>query len=295
LLSRAFQIVLNENEILMKRTTLLLVIALGVTLPVFSQDKAPGSASTYIQHTLYVPEFTPPAPVEAKRLPNIRVDATCTLPSSNGKTLTLQRGEASTLPDLPPPPPPEPIKQARELTPAELARIAYQRRHNLNLGASVYDHKVSIVRWTDPETATSYEATCGFDIGLLAGIGTFIHQQETYSVFLMHSDYDTTRKSRFAYPSQPTQVQPGQILITTGDPKNTAATAPLAIIRDLITAEKEHLTTFQAARLKHQQAAAAWEAEHPPIPRDETIVLRPHRGSRYLAEPQPEQKGDTTR
>jgi hypothetical protein len=279
----------------MKYTCLLLVTTLGVTLPIFSQDKTPASARTYIPDALAVPAFTPPAPVAAKRLPNIRVDATCTLPSSNGKTLTLQRGEASTLPDLPPPPLPEPIKQARDFTPAELARIAYQRRHNLNLGASVYDHKVSIVHWTDPESATFYEAICGFDIGLLAGIGTFIHQQETYSVFLVHSDYDTTRKSRFGYPAQLTKVQPGQILITIGDPKNTAATVPLAIIRDLITSEKERLAKFQAASLKHQQAAAAWEAEHPPIPRDETFVLRPHRGSRYLVNPQPEKKGETTR
>jgi len=281
----------------MKRTPLLLVTALGLTLPVFSQDKTPASARTYIPSTLTVPAFTPPAPVEAKRLPNIRVDATCTLPSRNGKTLTLQRGAASTLPDLPPPPPPEPIKPAREFTPAELARIAFQRRHNLNLGASVYDHKVSIIHWTDPESATFYEAICGFDIGLLGGIGTFIHKQETYSINLISSDFDTTRKSRNAmsYPGQLTKVQPGQILITTGAPKNTAATAPLAIIRDLITSEKERLTKFQAARLKHQQAAAAWEAEHPPIPRDETFVLRPHRGSRYLADPQPEKQGETTR
>jgi hypothetical protein len=279
----------------MKRTVLLLVSTLGVTLPVFSQNKTPASARTYIPSTLAVPAFTPPVPVAAKRLPKIRVDATCTLPSINGKTLTLQRGEASTLPDLPPPPPPEPVKKARKLTPTELARIAYQRRHNLKLGASVYDHKVSIVHWIDPDTATSYEAFCGFDIGLLAGIGTFIHQQETYSISLVGSHFDTTRKSPFGHPPLLKKVQPGQILITTGDPKNTLATAPLAIIRDLITAEKGRLTKFQAARLKHQQAAAAWEKAHPPIPRDETFVLRPHRGSRYLADPQPEKKGKTTR
>jgi hypothetical protein len=184
----------------MKHFLLLLVTSLGLTLPVFSQDKNPAARATYIPATLVFPEFTPPAPVEAKRLPKIRVDATYTLPSSNGKTLTLQRGEASTLPDLPPPPTPEPNQQARELTPAELARLAYLRRHRLMLGASVYDHRVSVVNWTDPDTATLYKATCGFDIGLLSGVGSFVHQQETYSIFLISSDIDTTRKSRIAHP-----------------------------------------------------------------------------------------------
>ncbi|MEO5713550.1 MAG: hypothetical protein ABIT37_08665, partial [Luteolibacter sp.] len=82
-------------------------------LPILAQESEnPGYASssstknrTYIPDTLATPVFTPPAPAEPKRLPNIRIDASNTVASESGKTLTLQRGAASTLPDLPPPPP----------------------------------------------------------------------------------------------------------------------------------------------------------------------------------------------
>lgn len=278
----------------MKPFPRVLLALIASSIPTFSQDSPPVLARSFVPDALLVPAFTPPAPVEPKCLPIIRIDAAATLPSHSGKTITLQRGAASTLPDLPPPPP-EPVKQARVLTPTELARIAYKQRHTFNVGASVFDHKVSIVNWTDPENGSFYEAVCGFDIGLLAGIGRIVHAGEEYSIHLIHSNFDTTRDSRIARPKEATQIDPGQILITKGDSKNTTATVQLAIIRDLITAEKERLLAYQAARLQHQQAAAAWEGEHPPIPRDETVVLRPHRGSRYLADPQPEKKGEATR
>ncbi len=275
----------------MKPIPLVFICTMACIFAARSQDeKAAISARTFVPDSLQVPAFTPPAPVEAKRLPDIRIDASTTLPSASGKTLTLQRGAASTLPDLPPPPPPEPIKPPRELTAEDRARIAYDRRHNLNLGATIYDHKISQVHWTDQETGTSYQAVCGFDIGLLAGIGSFVRDGETYWVSLMHSDFDTTaiRRSFPKYLPNVPVVVPGQILITQGDSKNPAATATLQILRDLIASEKERLLIYQSARLQHQREAAAWAKAHPPVPRDETFVLRPHRGSRYLANPQPE-------
>lgn len=280
----------------MKSIPFLLLAALTSIPQSFSQDeKAITTARTYIPETLQAPVFTPPTPAEPKRLPNIRIDATATLPSESGKTLTLQRGAASTRPDLPPPPPPEAAKPPRELTTEDRARITYERRHDLNLGATIYDHKVSQVQWTDQETGISYQAICGFDIGLLAGIGSFVRDGETYSVFLMHSDFDTTeiRNSFRDYLPDFPEIAPGQILITQGDSKNQDATAALEIIRDLITAEKERLLVYQSARTLQQREAAAWAKAHPPVPRDETFILRPHRGSRYLANPQPEKTEGT--
>ncbi|MEO5713529.1 MAG: hypothetical protein ABIT37_08560, partial [Luteolibacter sp.] len=90
----------------MKPIPLLFLAALACAPQSFSQnEKADTSARTYIPDSLAAPVFTPPAPVEPKRLPNIRIDASNTVASESGKTLTLQRGAASTLPDLPPPPP----------------------------------------------------------------------------------------------------------------------------------------------------------------------------------------------
>jgi len=256
----------------------------GVTRPIL-----PTSARTLIPHSLAVPHFTPPPPPVVKRLPAVRVDSAVTLLSKNERTLTLQRGEPSTEPDLPPPPPTPPDVEPHEPTPEEIAQRIWQHRHNFNLGATVYDHKISVVNWTDQESLVYHEAVCGFDIGLLAGVGNFVHKGEEYSLFLIHSDFDTTLARRFAsqWNLKIPDVAPGEILITCGDVKDTAATAPLTVVKEIIAVETPRLLPYQAARATYQAASAKWQAAHPPIPRDETFILRPHRGSRYLPAAKP--------
>ena len=246
---------------------------------------------TFIPHALEVQPFTPPPPPVVKRLPAVRVDAAVTLLSKNARTLTLQRGEPSTEPDLPPPPPPPPYVEPHELTPEEIAQRIWEQRHDLNLGATIYDHEISVVNWTDQISHVYYEAVCGFDIGLLAGVGNFVHKGEEYSLFLIHGDLDTTRLRRIAsqWRFKIPDVAPGEILITRGDAKDTAATASMTVIKEIIAAETPRLLPYQAARTTYFAASAAWNAAHPPIPRDETFILRPHRGSRYLPAATPTQ------
>ena len=252
-------------------------------------QKASDASRTFIPGLLELPAFTPPAPPVEKKVPAMRVDSAVTVPAKNSRTLTIIRGEASTLPDIPIPPEailPEP----RKLTPEELARIADHRRHTLQIGATVFDHRLSVVHWRHPDTGESYEAVCGFDIGLTAGIGEFVRDGETYSVMLMHSNYDTTRFRNAAarmFPNLP-EVPSDTIIFTKGNPNDTVGTAPITGLKDLITNEKSRLTTYQEHRTRYQEAAAAWEKAHPVAPRDETVWLRPHRGSRYLANPKPE-------
>jgi len=242
------------------------------------------TARTLIPHSLEVPVFTPPTPAVVKKVPAMRVDSSITIPTKNSRTLTLLRGEASTLPDLPLPPPPPPYVEPHEPTPEEIAQRIWQHRHTLNLGATIYDHKISVVNWTDQESLVHYEAVCGFDIGLLGGVGNFVHKGEEYSLFQMHSDFDTTLLRTIAseWFLEIPNVAPGQIFITQGDVKEAAAIAPMQIIRQIIEVEKSRLISYQAARLRYQEASAAWHAAHPPIPRDETFWIKPHRGSRYL-------------
>jgi hypothetical protein len=293
----------------MKTSPLVFAAVIAATASVRSQDAAttvpsgepetsitPGpiadaslATRTFIPHSLEVRPFTPPPPPVVKRLPAVRVDAAVTRLSKNSQTLTLQRGAASTEPDLPPPPPPPPYVAPHDPTPEEIAQRIWQHRHNFNLGATVFDHKISVVNWTDQESLVHYEAVCGFDIGLLAGVGSFIHHGEKYSFSLMHSDFDTTKLRRLAsqwYLEIP-DVAPGEILITRGDVKDTAATAPMTIIKEIISAETPRLLPYQAARTTYFAASAAWHAAHPPIPRDETFILRPHRGSHYLPAAKP--------
>ncbi len=255
-------------------------------------DKASNSSRNYIPDSLEFPEFTPPAPPVAKVLPQIRIDSSVTVRAENAATtITIQRGEASTLPDLPPPAKPAPADPPRDFTSDELAELKWQRQHTINLGATVYDHKISEVQWTDQDTGKSYQALCGFDISLLAGLGGFVHHGESYQLFLMHSSVDTRAEnaadaSDIAIP----EIPAGQIRITQGNP-DAAALASLRAIQEVITSEKPRLLTYQSAREKYEQESAVWFKANPPVIRDETYILRPHRGSRYLNNAQPDQKG----
>lgn len=254
-----------------------------------TQASGISSSDTHIAAPLEVPVFTPPAPPMEKMLPAMRIDSAVTVRAENSRTLTLIRGEASPLPDIPVPPQVVP-EEKRPLTPEEIAREANRRRHLLQIGATVFDRRVSVVHWQHPDTGESYQAVCGFDIGLLAGIGQFVRDGETYSVMLIHTEYDTSRFKNLAarmFPDLP-EVLADAITFTQGDPKDSIGTAPIIVLRDLITQEKSRLTAYQEERLTYQKAASAWEKANPPVPRDETVWLRPHRGSRYLANPKPE-------
>jgi hypothetical protein len=246
-------------------------------------------AGSFIPGSLAIPEFTPPAPVVPKQVPARRVDASVTLPTASGRTLTVIRGEASTLPDIPEPPQPR-ASVPRLRTAEDLAREAWQRRHTLQMGATVLDHRISVVRWQHPDTGEDYEAVCGFDIGLLAGTGRFVRDGEDYLLMLMHSNYSTRNFRNLAaqlFPKLP-EVTAGAIVFTKGNSQDAVGIAPITLLQELIASEKPRLAVYQADRLRHQQAREAWEKSHPEAPRDETIWLKPHRGSRYLATPRPE-------
>ena len=110
---------------------------------------------------------------------------------------------------------------------------------------------------------------------------------------LNHSDINTAaiRRLAHAYAYRIPQLPVGEILITRGNPDDSEAIAPLNLLKELIEAEKPRLDTYQAARQTYIRESAASQAAHPPAPQDETILLRPHRGSRYRVNPQPEKQG----
>lgn len=275
----------------MKSFLRIALVQISLVVALHANPEAPGQnfRVATIPHPLVVPEFIPPVPVVPKQVPSMRVDAATTVPANNGKTLTLLRGEASTLPDIPPPAEPRPVVR-RQRTEEDLAREIYRRRHAIQLSATVYDHKVSVVRWQHPDTREAYEAVCGFDVGLLAGIGRFVRDGENYDLMLMHSAIDTTRARNAGARGFPDHsgVAENSIRFLKGEPGDVIGTAPVALIKELIANEKTRLQIFQADLARHQAARAAWEKANPVPPRDETFWIRPHRGSRYLADPTPE-------
>ncbi len=250
-------------------------------------DTAP-VARVFIPDSLDVPAFVPPAPPVEKEVPAMRIDSAVTVPTKNSRTLTILRGEASTLPDIPIPP--KPVLRARPLTPEELSRQAEERRRRLNFSSIVHENGVSVIRWQHPDTKEAYEAICGFDVNLLAGIGAFTSEGKTYQLSFLPPGVLPANRKRFGklpFPPPPEAV-PGTITITRGNANDPIGTATATLLRDLITSEKSRLTIYQEQRRTYQQAAAEWEKAHPVLPRDETVWLRPHRGSRYLTNPTPE-------
>ena len=273
---------------------LLFICGSGLINLVSGQDvsgfgKTAKLSDTRIPHSLDVPIFIPPAPPVEKKIPPMRVDAAVTVPTKSARALTILRAEASKLPDLPPPAVSTP-SVARELTLEEIERQKVRRRHQLNLGATIYDHRVSVIRWQHPDTQESYEAICGFDVGLLAGVGGLVHKDESYTLMLMLSLVDTTAIRRWPARGLPdfSSVVANSIIVVKGNPLDPVGITPVGVVGDVIASEKSRLIPYQAARREHQRAAAEWQKAHPVVPRDETFWFKPHRGSRYLADPKPE-------
>ena len=107
---------------------------------------------------------------------------------------------------------------------------------------------------------------------------------------LMHSNYSTRHFRNFAarmFPNLP-KVPLDSTVFRKGNPQDLIGTAPLMLLEELIAAGKPRLEVYQADRLHHQQASATWKKANPVMPRDEIIWLKPHRGSRYFADPRPE-------
>ncbi len=250
-------------------------------------------ARTFIPDSLEVPVFVPPAPPVEKQVPAMRVDDTVSVPTAAGHTLTVLRGEASTLPDIPAPVVME-QRPPRELTAEELARRTEARRLRLHFSAQVHPNGVSVIRWQHPDTEEPYEAICGFDVNLLAGLGRFSSDGKIYQLdFIPPGVVPTDRRPFPKLPAPtPPEAAPDTVTPTPGHADDPIGTATARLLPDLTASEKSRLPDYQEKRAAWQQAAIAWEKAHPIHPRDGTLWLRPHRGSRYLPSPAPEQGGD---
>jgi hypothetical protein len=218
--------------------------------------------------------FIPPPP--PKDVPPMKIEAATSskLPTHQ---ITVIRSEASTLPDIPPPPEPKPFVQVPVGEPFYL----------LSFGATVYDHRLSHVKWFDPRTKESFEAWCAWDWTLLSPISEIKLGERIRSFHLFASNIDTDRRLRFGrewkMPEHP-ELEELAFVITKGDSNDAEAIRILTIIRDYYTKHKERLILIRQAREQYQSAAAAWHTANPPKPQSHTFWLKPHRGSRYLKE-----------
>jgi hypothetical protein len=217
-------------------------------------------------------KFIPPPP--KKKVPVIKIEA-ATIRRLPTHQITVLRGEASTLPDIPQPPEPRPFVQ----------RSVGEPHYLLSFGSTVYDHRISHVKWYDPRTEKQFEAWCGWDWTLLSPMPEIVLGERVSSFHLFASNIDTAAMRRagheFKMPEHPELVE-GAFSITKGDEDDAEALKALTAIRDFYLKHKERLGQIRQVREEYQAAAAAWHAAHPPKPQSHTFWLKPHRGSRYL-------------
>jgi hypothetical protein len=227
-----------------------------------------------IEKELPIPStvFIPPPP--PKEVPPMKVEAVTTrkLPTHQ---ITVIRGDASTLPDIPPPPEPKPFVQGPVGEPHYL----------LSFGATVYDHRLSHVKWYDPRTKENFEAWCAWDWALLSPVPKIVLGERVSSFHLFSSNIDTAAASRLGrevrVPDHP-ELSEGTFSITKGNEDDAKALQALSAIRDYYFKHKDRLVLIRQAREEYQASAAAWHAAHPPKPQNHTFWLQPYRGSRYL-------------
>ncbi len=250
-----------------------LVIILGCNASLLAQESK-RQTEVDIEKLLPIPStnFIPPPP--PKEVPAIKIKAMTTrrLPTHQ---ITVLRGEASTLQDIPPPPEPKPFVQGPVGEPHYL----------LSFGATVYDHRISHVKWFDLRSEKYFEAWCGWDWTLLSSMPEIVLGERVSSFHLIASNIDTTAFRRagheFKMPDHP-ELEEGAFSITKGDRDDAEALKALTAIREFYFKHKERLGQIRQAREEYQAAAAAWHAANPPQPQSHTFWLKPHRGSRYL-------------
>ncbi len=219
-------------------------------------------------------KFTPPPP--PKKVPPMVVKASTVTPSQT-HNLTLIRGEASTLPDIPPPP----------ITKLTVPGHEGEPHHIASISASVYDQSLSHVTWTNPATGESFEAWCGWDFTLLSSIPQ-IDLGKNFCLFqISASNVNTAAEQRVGrktdIPAHPA-VTADSFTISKGNVANTDAQILLTTLRDYYLKHKTRLILIKKAQTEYQAAADAWHKANPPKPENHTFWLKPHRGSRYLTQ-----------
>lgn len=216
--------------------------------------------------------FIPPPP--PKEVPVMVVEAS-TARKFPTHQITVLRGDASTLPDIPLPPEPQPF------VPSPVGEPHYI----MSFGATVYDHSLSHVTWWNPKTRESYEAWCAWDWTLLSPIPHVEIDNEISTFCLLSSNIDTGAGFRFGrnfkMPEHP-DVPADTFVITKGNVEDPTAKKALTILRDYYVRHKERLILIQKAREEFQAQSDAWHVANPPKPANHTFWLKPHRGSRYL-------------
>jgi hypothetical protein len=192
--------------------------------------------------------FIPPLPPEP--LPFVPVKVTTEVRHMT-HTLTLARGEPSTLPDLPT----QAETGARNHLRSSFIHIP---RYYLGLSATVYDGELSRVSWQDPETKEQLEVWCGWDWTTLGPMTQIESESVHYTILCFPSRINTTRHDsaplKRRIPDHPT-VAPNQFVFTICPADSKTGNYLMEAIQNYYFTNHTRLIAMAAARRKYQADA----------------------------------------
>ena len=186
-------------------------------------------------------------------------------------------------PDLPEP---QPVPEPAPGLPPRLVRQLVV----ISLGGTIYDQRVSHVRWLHPVTQEPYEADLGYNLGLLSPINRFVRNGVPHHANLIFSQQSTTgpyaqRLAALGRPPIPVpQIAPDTYRLTKGNAGDPAGLAPLIALHELYLAEKPRLEKLRDDLAERRAEEKAWADAHPKPVEPPVFWFKPHRNSRYLTE-----------
>src|SRR5690606_12692883 len=122
-----------------------LLWALSLTGAVLAEEipsSVSGPSATRLPGPIVINRFVPPVPAPPKEVPAMRIDASAVRQGAEHR-VTVLRGEASELPDIPAAAPTEPPSE-EELARRSAFLSRYRPPVQLNFGATIYDGRISI-------------------------------------------------------------------------------------------------------------------------------------------------------
>lgn len=171
------------------------------------------------------------------------------------------------------------VATPEEIAAGNAARLREIRAHPMvvmGVFATVYDHSATLLSWRHGDE--EYQAWSNFDFNLLQDVFSLEADTTTYLYFMMigkgSNEQVGTESGTPITPQVPMipalPEEPGFVVVK-GDPDNVEAVRGIRALHDLYAADHDQLVAAYQQRLRYQEAAEAWQKEHPPHPENVTI------------------------
>lgn len=239
-----------------------------------SADELPVEVATNPLPHLTSLKFKPSEPESEDVTMKIEGATTAHFPTHD---VTILRGEASTAPDLP-----EPLAEQSHTAPSNSEKTGSSQEvvnpiPQISITVHPWNGQSCQVEIFKPHTQTNHVAWCAWDVSLLVPIHEISLQGKTHALSMMTGLSADTETDQSKKPI----LKPGSIMALDGDDFTSEL---LVAMREVHDKQFDQLVEQRAAREKAARDAEAWSRSHPAVPQDQTIWIRPHRGSRYLEE-----------